>query len=183
MRNIILASILSFSAFGAFATNVDLNTASKPEIDTRSGFAIKAGLSAMSGDLGTGDTSSGVALGASYTAPSGAIIGVTYIPTAFEDSASNSYISASIDGSLVNLYGGYQWNSGWKLVGGLGLSFVEATVETYYDEASAEESYLGFVVGTGYDFKNGITLDAQLTTMDVEGVTGVNAVIMGGYKF
>lgn len=180
-KSILALSISVLASVPAIAA--DSKTMADYDLNDRSGFAIRAGLTGTAGDLGNGETNNGIAFGASYTMENGIIIGANYAPTIAEDSAYAYGLEATVEIANFVPYVGYQFHNGFKLTGGIPFAMADATVSDYYgNTVSDSEIYNGFAVGVGYDFDH-LTLDAQWSFIDVEGLSGVNANLLVGYKF
>ncbi|MGD1448239.1 outer membrane beta-barrel protein [Vibrio harveyi] len=167
MNKNILVCVLSLVSASAVANEV--------ESINKSGLGIRVGYSLVSGDISELEDTGGMTFAMDYTFENGVIVGVNYVPTLAEEKHS----TIGIESSMIGVYGGYQFDSGLKLTGGL----AQTRTDAYVFEYSGSQDDMHPMFGVGYQMTSSLSVDAQFTFLDVADVEGINTTLLVGYKF
>lgn len=137
------------------------------------------------------DTNS-VTFGLSYTTPQRVIVGASFAPNILDFSATvtdgSSSVKANLESSLYTFYSGYQFDSGLRLVGGIGYSYSKIEIDTF----SKSKKDFGPMIGIGYTAPFGLTADLHTTSAKFAAVTAdgnyktedtFTTMLMMGYQF
>ncbi|GHA31070.1 hypothetical protein ACFFLZ_04160 [Photobacterium aphoticum] len=161
------------------------------EID-RSGFSIAAGTTLLGGEMGgmVKDEYSGSTFSATfafqYTTDSGVLFGGSYSPSAINASQAHfalagDHIAVSnqhLDASLITLYSGYQFDSGWRLMAGAAQSDTDYVHGGYQYSKKAVDPMLG----VGFQTQSGVNFDLFATQVPYAEVSATTLLIMMGTR-